>query len=84
MPVITNLEFPVRYCLTWHGGDRYNHYELHLHSFVSFVGELVANSTILREISSLCNQLPVLDNQLFEKSFQEVSECFPLSLWILF
>lgn len=30
------------------------------------------NSAILREISSLCDQLPVLDNKLFEKSFQDV------------
>lgn len=30
------------------------------------------NSAVLREISSLCDQLPVLDNKLFEKSFQDV------------
>ncbi|XP_003383703.1 PREDICTED: COP9 signalosome complex subunit 6-like [Amphimedon queenslandica] len=34
-------------------------------------GELAPNNAILRDISSLCNQLPVLDNQLFEKSFQD-------------
>ena len=36
------------------------------------IGELTMNCAVLREISSLCDQLPVLDNKLFEKSFQDV------------
>ena len=38
-----------------------------------FTGDLPANHEILREISSLCDQLPVLDNKLFEKDFCSVS-----------
>jgi len=32
-------------------------------------GELPKNHEILREISSLCDQLPVLENKMFEKEF---------------
>jgi COP9 signalosome complex subunit 6 len=34
-------------------------------------GELPMNNAILRDISSLCDQLPILDNQLFETSFKD-------------
>ena len=36
-------------------------------------GDLPANHEILREVSSLCDQLPVLDNRVFEKDFCSVS-----------
>ncbi|XP_064394720.1 COP9 signalosome complex subunit 6-like [Halichondria panicea] len=32
-------------------------------------GELPTNMEVLREIASLCDQLPVIDNQLFKKDF---------------
>jgi hypothetical protein len=40
---------------------------------ITLLGELPMNNAILRDISSLCDQLPILDNQLFETSFKDVS-----------
>ncbi len=37
------------------------------------VGDLPKNLSLIREISSLCDQLPVLDSVPFERSFQDVS-----------
>ena len=45
-------------------------YDVNL-SFCS--GDLPANHEVLREVSSLCDQLPVLDNKVFEKDFCSVS-----------
>lgn len=36
-------------------------------------GDLPANHEVLREVSSLCDQLPVLDNKVFDKDFCSVS-----------
>ena len=55
----------------------YIRYQQFLLLLLLFAGELAPNNAILRDISSLCNQLPVLDNQLFEKSFQDVSKHAP-------
>lgn len=42
-------------------------------------GELLPDQVILREVSCLCSQLPVLDDLAFEKSFMEVSKQCSLS-----
>lgn len=44
-----------------------------IYSFLLISGDLPANHEVLREVSSLCDQLPVLDNKVFEKDFCSVS-----------
>lgn len=54
-------------CYDWEveGGHCY-HYNI--------AGDLPKNHEILREISSLCDQLPILESRSFEKDFFSVSD----------
>ncbi len=43
----------------------------------SHAGELPKNHEILREVSSLCDQVPVLDSKSFGRDFHSVSKPYP-------
>ena len=52
-------------------------------SMLPLIGDLPSNHEVLREVSSLCDQLPVLDNKVFDKNFCSVSTHYTMLMHVV-